>query len=123
VASRPYPLIFIIDDDEAVRESLRAMLEAHSFSVVDFPSGDEFLRRRAGKTPACLILDVNMPQMTGIDVLKALRAAGDQTPAILVSGRRDSMMQMHAMALGTPLLDKPLPAGVLVAAIRQAASL
>lgn len=115
------PTIVVIDDDEVVRDSLRALLESRRFAVWDYESADAFLARRNGEAAGCLVLDVHMPGMTGPDLLQRLRADGDRTPAILVTGRRDTATEMQASRLGVvALLDKPVSHGVLFAAIAQA---
>jgi FixJ family two-component response regulator len=118
--SSPHPqTIAIIDDDDVVRDSLRAVLEAHRFAVVEFSSAREFLTQCSAAKPACLIIDIEMSEMTGLDLLSSLRAAGDHTPALLVSGRHSPTIRARAAALKTPLLDKPIARGTLFAAIEQ----
>jgi FixJ family two-component response regulator len=114
------PTIFVVDDDEVVRDSLRVLLESRHFDVLDFGSGAAFLAHRAEApaTPGCLLLDVHMPEMSGIDLLRRLRSKGDDVAAILVTGRRDAATQAQAEALGAvALLDKPLSHPALFGAI------
>lgn len=112
--------IFVIDDDDVVRESLKALLEARRYAVQDFPSGVEFLSRRDGAKADCVVMDVHMPYMTGIEVLKRLRQAGDSTPVILVTGSGDAAVAGEAVKLGVPLFEKPVPPTTIMGAIEQA---
>jgi two-component system response regulator FixJ len=113
--------IFLVDDDEFVRESLAALLEAYDFKVESFSSGRDFLDGCCGDADGCLLLDIHMPGLSGIDVLKKLRTAQSTTPVILITGRRDRAIEAQAKALGAiALLDKPIPHAALFAAIRQA---
>ena len=113
--------IFVVDDDEFVRESLRALLETRQFKVADFPSGRQFLKERGPDADGCLILDIHMPEMSGIDVLRELRTRRDMTPVILMTGRRDRDIEVQAKALGAvALLDKPVPYGTFFATIERA---
>ena len=113
--------ILLVDDDEFVRDSLCALLEAHEFRVEAFASGRDFLARRNDDADGCLLLDIHMPEMSGLDILKKLRAQQNATPVVLITGRRDHLIETQAKALGAvALLDKPVPAPSLLAAIQQA---
>jgi FixJ family two-component response regulator len=113
-------IIFVVDDDEVVRESLKALLEARRYVVLDFPSGVEFLSRRDGARADCVVMDVHMPYMTGIEVLKRLRQAGDSTPVILVTGSGDAAIAGEAVKLGVPVFEKPVPPAAIMGAIERA---
>ncbi|MBV8536928.1 MAG: response regulator [Alphaproteobacteria bacterium] len=117
------PVIFVVDDDDVVRDSLKVLLELRNYRVHDFGSAAAFLAARAEAVePAtCLVLDIHMPDMTGIELLRRLRSEGDRTPAILITGRRDPATQAQAQSLGvTALLDKPISHPALFSAIEQA---
>lgn len=118
VDSRSPRTIFILDDDLAVRDSLKALLEARNFAVVDFDSGSNLFRHQ--DRADCLILDLHMPQMTGLELLMKLRQRGDSTPAILITGRPDSVTQDEAKKLGVPLLEKPVPPKILLDLVERA---
>ena len=115
-----HPSIYVIDDDEVVRDSLKALLEVRGYGVRDFESGDHFLTENPDMADCCIILDVHMPGMTGTEVLRQIRARRPAVPAILITGRRDGQIQAQAEALGATLLDKPLSHGQLFGAIEQA---
>jgi two-component system, LuxR family, response regulator FixJ len=115
------PTIFVIDDDEVVRDSLKALLETRQFAVEEFTSAADFLARRDHHASACLILDVHMPEMSGTELLRRLRAQGDRIPTVLITGRRDRAAEEQAKALGVvALLDKPVAHRVLFQAIETA---
>ncbi|WP_341703289.1 response regulator [Ferrovibrio sp.] len=113
--------IYIVDDDEVVRDSLKALLEVRQYAVQDFESGREFLAADPDLAGSCLILDIHMPGMTGLELLRAIRQRHPAAAAILVTGRRDAPIQAAAEELGAvALLDKPLAHGALFGAIEQA---
>jgi two-component system response regulator FixJ len=116
------PTILIVDDDDVVRDSLKVLLELRQFTVRDFESARTFLAARPDtQASGCLVLDVHMPEMSGIELLRTLRNKGDQLPVILVTGRRDAAAQSQAQALGVvAFLDKPISHPALFAAIDQA---
>ena len=110
--------ICVVDDDEVVRDSLKALLESRRFNVVDFGSGSQFLDGRKDAAGACLLLDMHMHELSGLDVLKALRDMGDLIPIIMLTGRSDSLLESRARLLGAiAVLDKPIAHSALFAAI------
>ncbi len=115
-------VIFVVDDDEVVRDSIKVLLELRHYKVCDFGSAAAFLAARPSAAPAaCLVLDIHMPDMTGLELLRQLRGEGDPIPAILITGRRDAATQAQAQSLGaTALLDKPISHPALFSAIEQA---
>lgn len=115
------PTIFVIGDDDVVRDSLRALSETRRFSVEEFGSTGDFLTRRDHQANACLVLDIHMPDMTGTELLRRLRERGDRIPAVLITGRRDQVVEEQAKALGVvALLDKPVAHTALFQAIEAA---
>jgi FixJ family two-component response regulator len=113
--------IAIADDDEAVRESLAALIEAHGFEVHVFASGRALLEGQASNPADCILVDRHMPHFTGLDVLEQLRASGDPTPLILMTGLPDSGLRAKARALGAfSVLQKPLTQAELLAALHGA---
>lgn len=120
-ATRRPPTICIVDDDEVVRDSMRAVLESRSYAVTDFASGADLLAFGASGGADCLVLDIHMPGMTGLDLLRELRARSVATPVILITGRSDAGIVAQAKALGAvALLDKPIGHAVLFDTIRRA---
>jgi two-component system response regulator FixJ len=113
-------MIFIVDDDAATRESLRLLLEAEGFEAQDFAAGLPFLD---GATPVggdCLIIDVNMPGMSGLDVLEELRRRGDALPVIIVTAYPDEGTRSRAIAAGAvAVLEKPHGAEELLTLVRR----
>ena len=100
------PMIDIIDDDEAVRDSTHALLDSYGYDVREHPSAEAFLSH-SGEKAACLLVDHHMPGMKGLDLLEHLRAKGDQTPALVVTGRSDPTMKPRATRIGAKMLHKP----------------
>jgi FixJ family two-component response regulator len=118
------PTIYVVDDDEMVRDSLKALLESHHFRVHDFDSAAAFLNHADSTRRACLVLDIHMPGMTGLELLRILRQRSRAIPTILITGRTDSAARAQAHALGAiALLDKPLAYPELFSAIEQALGL
>lgn len=112
--------IYVIDDDDVVRDSLRALLEVRGYTVRDFESGDRFFSEAPDLSRCCLVVDIHMPGMTGLDVMGALRARGETVPAVLITGRRDTHIDAQAATFGdVVLLDKPVAHARLFAAIDE----
>jgi two-component system CheB/CheR fusion protein len=113
--------IYIVDDDQAVRDSLRALFEAHDFAVHDFPSGTAFLKNYAPSMHGCLLLDVNLPGIDGIEILKLLMASGSRLPVIIMTAGADSRTGANALAAGAAaFVQKPFASGQLIALVRNA---
>jgi len=120
MTDRAASTIYVVDDDDVVRDSLKVLLEARGYDVRDFESGDQFLAADPKVDGCCVILDVHMPGMTGVELLRIIRDRGKTVPTILITGRRDGQLQAQAEELGAvALLDKPLAHGVLFTTIRQ----
>jgi two-component system, LuxR family, response regulator FixJ len=112
-------MVDIIDDDDAVRDSTRALLESYGYEVRDHASAEMFLKQTRLK-PVCLLVDQHMPGMTGLDLLEYLRAQGDQTPALMMTGRSDPSLEPRALRIGVTLLQKPVPEDQIVLWIERA---
>jgi two-component system response regulator FixJ len=113
--------VVLIDDDEAVLDSLQALLAAEGLCASAFDSARAFLDKHEGGLPACLVTDVRMPDMDGLELLAALKARGPLPPVIVITGHADVPMAVRAMKLGArDFIEKPFDPGVLVAGIRAA---
>jgi FixJ family two-component response regulator len=113
--------IHIVDDDDAVRDSLRALLESYDFLVTDHASGDDFLREFSGLALGCVLLDIHMPGISGLELLKILRSRGLHIPAIVISGRADSELGADLIQNGAlAVFDKPVDNDELILAIEAA---
>lgn len=114
-------LIFIVDDDDAVRDSMRILLESHGMRVADFGSTEEFTAAYRPHPHSCLILDLHLPVVGGLDFL-ASRAPGSlDIPVILMTGRGDDATRARARELGTAaFLEKPIDDTDLMDAINAA---
>ena len=101
--------IAVVDDDMAVRDSLRFLLEAAGFAVRTYNSADQFLNATGMWLPGCLIVDHNMPLVTGVELLAELRSRGIAVPAVLITAALSPELRGRALALGAGLvLAKPL---------------
>lgn len=115
------PTIFVVDDDDAVRDSLRLLLSTLFDDVRVFDSGRHFLDSDHQGAPACVILDIHLPEMDGFEVIQRMRQADIDLPVILITGRSDTVIRSRAEALGaTALLDKPIDYDNLMNALERA---
>lgn len=113
--------VFIVDDDRGVRDSIRDLLEAGDQKVETFASGEGFLSRYANGTGGCLLLDAYMPGLSGLDLLRRLRADGHTLATIMMTGSSDVGMAVAAMKAGAiDFLEKPIGAAELIIAVNRA---
>lgn len=116
--------VFIVDDDQAARESLRWLLESVGHKVQCHTSAQEFLGNYNGSMPGCLVLDVRMPGMSGLELQKYLQERSWCLPAIIVTGHGDIPMAVRAMKSGAvDFLQKPCNDQILLDRIQQALEL
>jgi len=115
------PTIFLVDDDPSVLKALSRVLREDGFSVEMFESAEAFLARPDRKAEGCLVLDVTMPGLDGLELQRRLAAAGESLPIVFISGHGDIPMSVRAIKAGaTDFLTKPVEAKALVAAVRAA---
>ena len=118
---RAAPLVFIVDDDSSVRRSLARLVRAAGFDVETFASAREFLARPAYDGVSCLVLDVRMPDVTGLDLQEALAAAGQRVSIVFITGFPDVRARATAMEAGAiDFLSKPVNDRDLLDAIERA---
>ena len=116
----PAPTVFVVDDDASVRKAVQRLLRTAGYRVVSCASADEFLSQPAIPRPSCLLLDVRMPDVSGLDLQETLRTAPRRTPVILMSGHADVATAARARAAGAvAFLSKPFDDVSLLAAVRR----
>ncbi len=116
-------IVHVIDDDEAMRESLAFLLKSAKMPVVTYESASGFLDRLAEVTSGCVLTDVRMPGMSGIELLKHLRELKNTIPVIVITGHGDVPLAVEAMKYGaSDFLEKPFDDDLLLAAVRLALS-
>lgn len=115
------PKVFIIDDDAGVRAAIQGLLKSEGLQSEGFESAEEFLRTKRPDGPSCLILDVSLPGINGLEFQQQLKDAGLQVPIIFITGHGDIPMSVKAMKSGAlEFLTKPFRDDTLLEAIRQA---
>ena len=117
------PLIAVIDDERAARLSTAWLLESEGFRVLPFAGGEDFLAAPLPAHVACVLLDMRMPGMSGLDVLRALAGRDDAPPVVVVTGHADIAMVVTAMRLrAADFIEKPYAPEALLRAIRRSAA-
>ena len=118
--SRDAPVIAIVDDDESFREALERFLGTFGFRVRTFPSGEEFLQSRELAVVACLLLDLVMPEMSGLEVKQQLGARGLRIPTVFVTANANDEMRPHLLAAGAiAILPKPVDQQMLLRVVQR----
>jgi len=119
--SHAVPVVFIVDDDISVRESLELLVQTQGWQAEVFASAQDFLSRPRVFTPSCLILDVSLPGLNGLDLQKHIAADRVDMPIIFITGHGDVPMSVRAMKAGAvEFLTKPFGDEALLHALRQA---
>jgi FixJ family two-component response regulator len=114
------PLISIVDDDESMREAIRGLMKSLGYTAEAFASAEEFLNSRNVGSTSCLIADVQMPGMTGLELHRHLVAAGQTIPTILITAYPDDSGRVRALADGIVCyLSKPFDENDLLTGIRS----
>ena len=117
----PSPIVFVVDDDASVREALGSLIESTGMRVQTYASAQEFLQHKRPETPACLVLDVRLPDLSGLELQRKLAPARMRLPIIFITGHGDIPMSVRAMKAGAvEFLPKPFGDEQLLEAIRQA---
>jgi len=115
------PVVYIVDDDASVRKSLTRLVAAAGYQVHAFASAREYLARGPSTGPSCLVLDVRMPGLTGLDLQKALAGSEHRTAIVFITGHGDIAMSVTAMKAGAvDFLTKPFAGQDLLDAIQRA---
>ncbi|MGA2600989.1 MAG: response regulator transcription factor [Bryobacteraceae bacterium] len=115
------PIVFVIDDDAAVRESVKRLIASVGLRVETYGSTREFLSGKRPETPACLVLDVRLPDVSGLEFQRDLAAANFPIPIIFITGHADVPMTVRAMKAGAvEFLTKPFRGQELLDAIQDA---
>jgi two-component system response regulator FixJ len=113
--------IFVVDDDETMRDTLSAVFVPEGCRVTCFAEGQSFLVAARSRTPACILLDVNMPGRSGLDMLRELDAPHYPAPILIVSGQRDVPTAVNAIKGGAlDFIEKPIDAASVIARVREA---
>ena len=114
-------LVHLVDDDDAIRRSAGFMLKTSGFRVLTYDSGDALLRAAPGLEPGCILLDIRMPGMDGLQVQEALKQRGVALPVVIMTGHGDVTLAVQAMKAGAvDFIEKPFEKAVLLGALEQA---
>ena len=114
-------IIYIVDDDEAIRDSLRLMLNLAGLQTQLFASGEEFLEAVVSPLSGCVLLDINMPGLSGLEVMKRLRDEGFGNPVVIVTGDAHPKIKSETVEAGAfAILNKPLRKQLLLDTVQQA---
>jgi len=120
----PTPMVFVVDDQQAVRNSLRWLLESIGIPVRDYPTAEAFLRDYEPAQPGCLILDVRMPGMSGLDLQEELARRGIELPTIVITAHAEVPMAVRAVKAGAvDFIQKPFSHELLLDRVKQALEL
>jgi FixJ family two-component response regulator len=114
-------IVFVVDDDPSVREALGRLIRSEGLRVEVFASAAEFLTRPRAKSPSCLLLDVQLPDLSGLDLQRRMVDANNEIPIVFITGHGDIPTTVRAMKAGAvEFLTKPLVEGDVLESIRQA---
>src|SRR3984893_13152840 len=115
------PIVFVVDDDASVRDAVKKLIASVGLRVETFESAREFLSRKRPETPGCLVLDVRLPDLGGLEFQRALAEANIHIPIIFITGHADVPMTVRAMKAGAvEFLTKPFRGQELLGAIQEA---
>ena len=115
------PCVAIVDDEEGIRKALRRLLRASGLDAEAYATGEEFLSAAGQKRPDCLVLDLHMPGMSGLQVLRKLKATAEWLPVVMITADDEPETRKQCMNAGADAyLRKPLQDGLLLTAISLA---
>ena len=115
------PLVAVVDDDTSLRNATRDLLKAAGFATATFEDAESFLASECRASAACLVADMRMPGMSGLELHEALVASGDGIPTVLITARPEASTQSRARAAGiTCYLSKPFAPDDLLECVREA---
>lgn len=118
---RDRTVVSVVDDDESLRRSLRNLLRSVGFGVETFASAEEFLRSAQRENTGCLVLDLRMTGMSGLDLLRHLAVTDSRIPAVILTAHGDEETRRRSLQAGAiAFLDKPFRSDALVDAVRTA---
>src|ERR1700733_11872702 len=119
--TNPDPIVFVVDDDASVRDAVKRLISSIGLRVETFASTREFLDCKRPEAPACLVLDVRLPDSSGLELQRELSEAGVHIPIIFITGHADVPMTVRAMKAGAvEFLTKPFRGQELLDAIQEA---
>jgi two-component system response regulator FixJ len=115
------PIVHLIDDDEAIRSALSFVLEMNDLPAQTYASAPEFLEVADGLTTGCIVTDVRMPEMSGLELVRRLKERGVDLPVVVITGHGDVPLAVEAMRAGViDFIEKPFDDEVLIRSIRMA---
>ena len=115
--------VAVVDDDSSMRRSIQRLLNAHGLLAEGFPSAEAFLSRVSGSPVACVVLDIHLPGMSGLELQRRLMEASPQLPVILITGKSDDATRKESFRFGcVAYLLKPFAPESLIAAVWNAIS-
>jgi FixJ family two-component response regulator len=115
------PIVFVVDDDPSMRPAMESLIRSIGLRVKSFPSAHDFLHYERPDAPACLVLDVRLPGLSGLDLQHELLSAGNAIPIIFITGHGDIPMSVQAIKAGAAdFLTKPVDSEALLSAVRAA---
>jgi FixJ family two-component response regulator len=118
------PLISIVDDDEAICRALRALVQSLGYRAVTYGSADAFLASKIAPSSQCIITDMQMPGLSGLDLKRRLNEEGCETPVIMITARLEAYLDAEARKIGAIcLLRKPFEATALISCLERALAL
>ena len=115
------PLVAIVDDDQSIRNATRDLLRAAGFATATFEDAENFLGSASRASVACLVADMRMPGMTGLELYQALVASGDRIPTVIITAHPEELTQSRAREAGiTCYISKPFAPDDLLECVREA---